>query len=77
MNCVLEENLGNVFDLLEKLQQMLMQKAVSSICDDSEVKPYLTDNDIVKMFKNHKVVSEVFHFQQTIVFENTLRDLFL
>lgn len=58
MNCVLEENVGNVFDLLEKLQQILMQKAVSAICDDSNVKPYLTDDDVVKIFKSHKVVSE-------------------
>ncbi|XP_043483860.1 inner nuclear membrane protein Man1-like [Leptopilina heterotoma] len=74
VNCVLEENLGNVFDLLEKLQQMLMQKAVSSICDDSEVKPYLTDNDIIKLFKNQKVsefeVKEDLYNAQILILSN-------
>lgn len=63
VNCILEENLENVFALLKRVQLILIQKSVTAACDDSLVKPYLKDEEIIKMFTTPKVVSSTFNNQ--------------
>lgn len=52
----MKKNLESVLQLLRLLQPLLTRKAVSKICENSDEKSYLTDEDIVETFKSEKVV---------------------
>ncbi|XP_033212036.1 inner nuclear membrane protein Man1-like [Belonocnema kinseyi] len=74
VNCVLEESLENVFALLKRVQLILIQKSVAAVCEDSQVKPYLKDEEIIKMFTTPKVsdfiVKQDLHNAQILVIAN-------
>ncbi|XP_024945079.1 inner nuclear membrane protein Man1 isoform X2 [Cephus cinctus] len=52
VNCVLQENLEDVLDLLKKLQPILTKKAIEAACKYSDEVPYLTNKMIINMFTN-------------------------
>lgn len=60
VNCVMKQNVESVLQLIRRLHPILMKKAVSKICENSNekpFKPYLIDKDIIEMFMSEKVVS--------------------
>ncbi|XP_057333911.1 inner nuclear membrane protein Man1 [Microplitis mediator] len=74
VNCILEENVETVMQLLKKLRPILTRKAVAAACEDSHQLPYLTDSDIISMLKSQKVkeleITSDLHNAQLLIFEN-------
>ncbi|XP_043286043.1 inner nuclear membrane protein Man1 [Venturia canescens] len=74
VNCLLKENLENVIQLLQKLRPILMRKAVNSVCEDTGELPYLTDNEIIHLFRNDKAtkleITSDLHNAQLLIFGN-------
>lgn len=52
----MKENVESVLQLIRRLHPILMKKAISKICENSNEKPYLIDKDIIEMFTSDKVV---------------------
>lgn len=59
VNCVLKQNVESVLQLIRRIHPILMKKAMSKICENSNEKPYLIDKDIIEMFMSDKVVGWV------------------
>ncbi|XP_032675894.1 inner nuclear membrane protein Man1 isoform X2 [Odontomachus brunneus] len=74
VNCIMKKNIESVLQLLRLLQPLLTRKAVSKICENSDEKSYLTDEDIVETFKSEKVksleVKEDLHSAQFLIIKN-------
>ncbi|KAG8038011.1 hypothetical protein G9C98_006336 [Cotesia typhae] len=74
VNCILEENVETVMQLLKTLRPKLMERAVAAACENSLQSAYLTDLDIINMYKSQKVkeleITSDLHDAQLLVFEN-------
>ncbi|GAB1859624.1 Inner nuclear membrane protein Man1 [Camponotus japonicus] len=74
VNCVMKKNVESVLQLIRRLHPILMKKAVSKICENSNEKQYLIDKDIIEMFMSEKVTSlevkEDLHSAQVLIFKN-------
>ncbi|CAL1681731.1 unnamed protein product [Lasius platythorax] len=74
VNCVMKENVESVLQLIRRLHPILMKKAMSKICENSNEKPYLIDKDIIEMFTSEKVTSlevkDDLHSAQVLIFKN-------
>ncbi|XP_029155303.1 inner nuclear membrane protein Man1 isoform X2 [Nylanderia fulva] len=81
VNCVMKENVESVLQLIRRLHPILMKKAVSKICENSNEKPYLIDKDIIEMFTSDKVTSlevkDDLHSAQVLIFKNPKWDISL
>ncbi|XP_050456075.1 uncharacterized protein LOC126853925 isoform X2 [Cataglyphis hispanica] len=75
VNCVLKQNIESVLQLIRRLHPILMKKAMSKICENSNEKPYLIDKDIIEMFMSDKVTSlevkDDLHSAQVLIFKNS------
>lgn len=56
VNCLLNENVATVMQLLKKIRPILIKKSISSACDDKDERPYITDSEVINMLKSNKVV---------------------
>lgn len=74
VNCLLKENVATVMQLLKKIRPILIKKSISSECDDTNERPYITDSEVINMLKSNKVklfeVTNDLHNAQLLIFEN-------
>lgn len=70
VNCILEENVETVMQLLKTLRPKLMERAVAAACENSLQPAYLTDFDIINMYKSQKVVGCILNYLFKIILSN-------
>ncbi|KAK0076645.1 hypothetical protein PV325_005059 [Microctonus aethiopoides] len=74
VNCLLQENVETVMQLLKKLRPILLEKAVHAACDDKNEVAYLSDLEVINMLKNNRVrefeVTSDLHNAQLLMFKN-------
>ncbi|XP_015124863.1 inner nuclear membrane protein Man1 [Diachasma alloeum] len=74
VNCLLQEDVETVMQLLKRLRPILMKRAVAAACEDTSDAPYITDSEVINMLKSNKVkefeITGDLHNAQLLIFEN-------
>lgn len=56
VNCVIPENVNSVFQMLQKLHPMLIQRAVAAACENTKEPAFISDSEVVDIFASKNVV---------------------
>ncbi|XP_046612017.1 inner nuclear membrane protein Man1 [Neodiprion virginianus] len=74
INCIRKGTEHTAIQLLEKLQTILTEKAISYNCDDATDFPYMTDNNVMERFLKNDLdeldIKEDLHNAQLLIFKN-------